>query len=445
MSDQIVENGAPQPEVARQELKQAQPEAAQTLPQPPPSVTLDVKPAQAKETVQEEAFSWLNPHPIFVIIFVGPEKKPFGIQKDFLCHRSSFYRDYFAMSGRAETVEHTVELPEASPEIFGLVQHFMYTGRLSPDSDDTQPSYETLVSLWKLGNKLGIEGLCDQTLDAMITCRRKTGRIPSTPLIVQVWKDTPEGSAIRTLLLTWAAEYLDSSGEAAENFAKSLPQEVLSELIMTVVSLKTAPKPQPAPAPTTQPAAATDLRKNVHYLDAPSDDDGVNGSRKHRRVSGAQGSMAPPPTKGPRTMVLKPQKRRTSTAYIDPASITTAQKLDFCADLLTRMLSGPGFWTRLVGPFRDPVDPKAESVPDYLDKVKRPMDLSTIKGRMDRGEYADEEAFLKDMRQIFENCFTYWKKGTAMHASGERLQKTFEEKFAGMNKWIAKMGGEEGE
>lgn len=99
----------------------------------------------------------------------------------------------------------------------------------------------------------------------------------------------------------------------------------------------------------------------------------------------------------------------------------------------------------MVGPFRDPVDPKAESVPDYFEKVKRPMDLSTIKGKMDRGEYQDEEAFLRDMRQIFENCFTYWKKGTAMHASGEKLQKTFEEKFAGMNKWIAKMGGEEGE
>lgn len=284
-----------------------------------------------------------DPHPIFVILFVGPDKQPFGIQKNFLCHRSSFYRDYFAKLIQDEAVEYTVDLPDTTPEIFGLVQHFMYTGRLSPDDKDkTQTSYETLVSLWKLAHKLGMESLCDQTLDAMITCRRTTGRIPSTPLIVQVWKDTPEGSAIRTLLLTWAAEYLDSSGGAAENFAKSLPQEVLSELIMTVVTLRTAPKPAPPPAPVAQQSPSTDLRKNVHYLDAPSDDEGVNGSRKHRRVSGAPGAMAPPPAKGPRAALMKPQKRRTSTAYIDPASITTAQKLDFCADLLTRMLSGPG-------------------------------------------------------------------------------------------------------
>lgn len=284
-----------------------------------------------------------DPHPIFVILFVGPEKQPFGIQKDFLCHRSPFYRDYFAKVNQVETVEHTVDLPDTTPEIFGLVQHFMYTGRLSPDNKDkVQTSYETLVSLWKLAHKLGMDSLCDQTLDAMITCRRTTGRIPSTPLIVQVWKDTPEGSAIRTLLLTWAAEYLDSSGGAAENFAKSLPQEVLSELVMTVVTLKTAPKPQPAPIPTVHTSSASDLRKNVHYLDAPSDDEGVNGSRKHRRVSGPPGTMAPPPAKGPRAALMKPQKRRTSTAYLDPASITTAQKLEFCADLLTRMLSGPG-------------------------------------------------------------------------------------------------------
>lgn len=84
-------------------------------------------------------------------------------------------------------------------------------------------------------------------------------------------------------------------------------------------------------------------------------------------------------------------------------------------------------------------------MPDYFDKVKNPMDLSTIKGKMDRREYTSEGEFLGDMRQIFENCFLYWKKGDPMWLAGEKLQKTFEEKYSGMNKWIAKMGGDEGE
>jgi hypothetical protein len=89
--------------------------------------------------------------------------------------------------------------------------------------------------------------------------------------------------------------------------------------------------------------------------------------------------------------------------------------------------------------------PAADGVPDYHDIVKQPMDLSTIKGKMDRREYATEDDFLLDMRQIFENCFAYWKNGSPMYLAGEKLQRTFEEKFLGMNKWIGKMAAVEGE
>jgi len=71
------------------------------------------------------------------------------------------------------------------------------------------------------------------------------------------------------------------------------------------------------------------------------------------------------------------------------------------------------------------------------------MDLSKIKVKKDRKEYNDEEEFLRDVRQIFDNCFTYWKKGDPMWLAGEKLQKTFEDKFSHMNKWISKMGGDE--
>jgi hypothetical protein len=84
-------------------------------------------------------------------------------------------------------------------------------------------------------------------------------------------------------------------------------------------------------------------------------------------------------------------------------------------------------------------------VPDYLEKIKRPMDLGTIKAKMDNREYANEEQFLADVRQIFDNCFMYWTKGDPMWMAGEKLQKTFEEKYSGMNKWISKMGGDEAE
>lgn len=108
------------------------------------------------------------------------------------------------------------------------------------------------------------------------------------------------------------------------------------------------------------------------------------------------------------------------------------------------MLRNLGFWTRLVGAFKQPVNPVSDGVPDYLEKVKKPMDLGTMKAKMDRKEYADEHEFLADMNQMFTNCYTYWNKKDPMWGACEKLQKTFEEKYAQMNKWIAKMEGDEG-
>lgn len=275
---------------------------------------------------------------------VGPEERPFGIQKDFLCHRSDFYREFFAAKGADESVEHVVKLPESTEDIFGLAQNFLYTGVLIADEANV-PSYESLVGLWNLGHKLGIDGLCDKTLEAMAECRRLTERIPATPLLIQVWRDTPEGSSIRLLLLSWAAEYMRSSDARAE-FAKSLPQEVLSELVVAMSSFDISPIVQ-APVDSASVPAAVLPRKNVHYLDDMSDEEILNNIKKNRRSSGVPNVSATPQDqaagrKPARTPLPKPQKRRSSAAYLEGRTFSTSQKLDFCADLLTRMLSGPG-------------------------------------------------------------------------------------------------------
>ena len=96
-----------------------------------------------------------------------------------------------------------------------------------------------------------------------------------------------------------------------------------------------------------------------------------------------------------------------------------------------------------MGPFKDPVDPERDGVPDYHAVVTKPMDLTTMKAKMDGHEYADESEFLADMNQIFTNCYTYWREQDPMWAACEKLQKSFEDKFGQMNKWIAKMEGDE--
>ena len=111
--------------------------------------------------------------------------------------------------------------------------------------------------------------------------------------------------------------------------------------------------------------------------------------------------------------------------------------------ILTKFQTPLGFWTRLVGPFKQPVDPVADSLPDYFEKVTRPMDLSTIKLKMDRDEYGDENEFLDDIRLIFSNCYAYWARTDSVWAACERLEKTFEEKYGHMARWISKMDGQD--
>ncbi|ELQ37550.1 hypothetical protein OOU_Y34scaffold00590g64 [Pyricularia oryzae Y34] len=409
---------------------------------------------------QPSQFSWMDPHPIFVIILVGSEEQPFGIQKDFLCAKSSYFRDHFDRNQQEQQIEHVVNLSETPVEVFACAQNYIYTGQVCPDLG-TLPSYEVLIGVWKLGNELGIDGLCDKTLEAMNECRRITQRIPATPVLVQVWRDTPEGSSIRLLFLEWAAEYMRSSESRAE-FARSLPQEVLSELVIAMSSLDFPPASTvPGSAsPNTCTNSIAAPSRSTHQLEA----DGLEQIAPARAVKRARHSDVLPngdaaaartslkahktslhskPARAslPAAKPVVTTQRRRGKQQLADLNPTVEQKLEFCSDLLTRMVSGPGFWTRIVGPFKEPVDPLRDEVPDYFTKINRPMDLRTMKNKMDQRLYKDEEEFVADMRQIFTNCYTYWTKKDPMWAACERLEKNFEDKYGSMNAWISKMSG----
>ncbi|KAH8758018.1 hypothetical protein F5883DRAFT_648699 [Diaporthe sp. PMI_573] len=62
-------------------------------------------------------FSWLEPHPELVVILVGPDEIPFGLQKNFLCAKSSYYREKIA---NVDDVEYVERLPNCPVEVFGF-------------------------------------------------------------------------------------------------------------------------------------------------------------------------------------------------------------------------------------------------------------------------------------------------------------------------------------
>ena len=62
--------------------------------------------------------------------------------------------------------------------------------------------------------------------------------------------------------------------------------------------------------------------------------------------------------------------------------------------------------------FREPVEWKALGLLDYLDIVKHPMDLGTIKGRIEASKYDTIEDIAFDIRLVWRNCMLYNRDGS---------------------------------
>ncbi|KAM4716312.1 histone acetyltransferase p300 isoform 2-T2 [Anableps anableps] len=80
-------------------------------------------------------------------------------------------------------------------------------------------------------------------------------------------------------------------------------------------------------------------------------------------------------------------------------------------------------------PFRMPVDPKLLCIPDYFDIVKNPMDLSTIKRKLDTGQYQDPWQYVDDIWLMFNNAWLYNRKTSRVYKFCSKLAEVFEQEI----------------
>lgn len=66
-------------------------------------------------------------------------------------------------------------------------------------------------------------------------------------------------------------------------------------------------------------------------------------------------------------------------------------------------------------PFRSPVDPINLGIPDYLDIIKKPMDLGTIEKKLRKGEYSDPWEYVDDVWLMFDNAWLYNRKTSRVY------------------------------
>ncbi|KAM6128726.1 LOW QUALITY PROTEIN: bromodomain testis-specific protein [Phoenicopterus ruber ruber] len=83
-------------------------------------------------------------------------------------------------------------------------------------------------------------------------------------------------------------------------------------------------------------------------------------------------------------------------------------------------------------PFHQPVDAAGLDLPDYYSIIKKPMDLSTIKKRLEHNYYTKAAECIEDFKTMFLNCYIYNKPGDDIVFMAQELEKVFMQKIVQM-------------
>lgn len=105
-----------------------------------------------------------------------------------------------------------------------------------------------------------------------------------------------------------------------------------------------------------------------------------------------------------------------------------SERLKYCNVILKEMFAKKH--SAYAWPFYKPVDAKALGLLDYHEIIHQPMDMSTIKKKMEAREYTDALQFAADVRIMFSNCYKYNPPSHEVVAMARKLQDVFEFRFS---------------
>ncbi|KAF4517925.1 hypothetical protein B566_EDAN005990 [Ephemera danica] len=148
-------------------------------------------------------------------------------------------------------------------------------------------------------------------------------------------------------------------------------------------------------------------------------------ARKGVAVSNA----SPPPRDEPQ---LEPVNGVVQPPYIPPPhrpGRVTNQLQYLLKTVMKAVWKHPFAW-----PFQQPVDTKKLNLPDYHKIIKQPMDLGTIKRRLENNYYWSSKEFIQDINTMFSNCYVYNKPGEDVVVMAQTLEKVFLSKVTQMPK-----------
>ncbi|KAJ2359009.1 hypothetical protein GGF43_000423 [Coemansia sp. RSA 2618] len=124
----------------------------------------------------------------------------------------------------------------------------------------------------------------------------------------------------------------------------------------------------------------------------------------------------PKPPKPPRAK-LAPAKTPEPTAA---SSGLTAEQRKAVHRVLRKLARHPSAF-----PFMVPVDVVRDGCPTYYDVVSEPMDLGTVRRKLDENKYASVSEIERDVRLVFSNCYLFNPPQTPVNNMGKDVESAF--------------------
>ncbi|KAF5382911.1 hypothetical protein D9757_006322 [Collybiopsis confluens] len=174
-----------------------------------------------------------------------------------------------------------------------------------------------------------------------------------------------------------------------------------------------APPPAPTPAP---PKKAPPVRKQSTSVPTIRRSDPEPVGRPKREIH--------PPAPKDLPYADAPKKPRKAKHAKDKG---TAEQLKYCAKVVNDLHKKQYY--QIANPFYEPVDWVKLDIPTYPKIIKKPMDLSTMRRKIENHEYPSASSFYDDFKLMIRNCFTFNPAGTPVNQSGQELQRVFDEKW----------------
>ncbi|KAL3525537.1 hypothetical protein ACH5RR_013909 [Cinchona calisaya] len=174
------------------------------------------------------------------------------------------------------------------------------------------------------------------------------------------------------------------------------------------------------------------VEANLPPLEHVSEKLTPKGNKKTNQGSGSVTRKA----KGKKNQKLSGKKRslvladgrETKRPAVIPTSSESEKVLETimkkCKQLLMTLMKQKHSWV-----FNKPVDVVRFKLHDYYQIIKHPMDLGTIKSKLNKRVYKSPIEFAADVRLTFNNAMTYNPKGQDVHTMAESLLSSFEEMF----------------